>query len=314
MYRKFIGTSLISICGLVLNVQADVTISGHVAYDIVDRSSKEDLSFQRHGFSESRFRLIADKDLDNGLKVGIVQEIGFAEGGGELSARRQEILIAGIFGGVLLGEGSDAGDGVLNGDTSGTVLIQPSSSISVAYGYSPSNYNGFDPDRGERVRYDSPKLLGGLIISGQIGENAENQVAFVYKNNFDDASSIRIGVFYSSTRESNTDSNGMLFSYLSNSGFNVSIATSSKDNAAGAGLDGEFDSIKLGYRFSKHAVSLITGISKNPKNIVETDSSGIGYVYKFGKGIELYAGIQEFDSSDNANDEDFILLGTRVKF
>ena len=308
-----------AILGLGLNAQAEVSISGHVSYNMVDRDSEENLAFQRNGFSESRFRFIANTDVDD-LTVGIVQEFGIAEGEGAEDARRQEVLLTGDFGGLRLGQGNDAGDGILNGDLSGTAIIQPLASLSAAYGYSSSDYNGFDPGRGERIRYDSPKLAGAVVISGQIGEDNENELALAYKKKFDDGSSIRGGLFVSGSGEDefgedkDTDSSGFLIAYLHSSGFNIALTTAEKDNAAGDGEDGEFSAFKLGYKTGRHAVSISSGTSENAKNLGEVDATGIAYVFTMSKGVEFYAGSMEFDADDNSKDEDFVVLGSRVKF
>ena len=292
--------------------QAEVKLSGHVAYNLVDRDSEEDLVFQRNGFSESRFRMILSKKLDNGLTVGMVEEVGIAEGEGGLDARRQEVIVKGGFGGIRFGQGNDAGDGNLNGELSGTSVIQPMASNATAYGYSSSNYNGFDPGRGERLRYDSPKL-GGAVISAQIGENSETEIGLRYKTSFMEGDKFRLGAFVTNT-DNDKDSSGVLLSYSLPMGLNFSIATASKDNAAGAGVDGKFNAVKIGYKTGKHAVSVISGTSENPKNAVETDSSGLAYVYTMDKGMEFYAAVQQFDSDNNAVDEDFTVVGARVKF
>ncbi len=310
------GCSMLATALLVtsFNAQAEFSVSGHVAYNLVDRDSEEDLVFQRNGFSESRFRIIADKELESGLKVGLVQEFGIAEGEGALDSRRQEVLFTGDFGGIRFGQGNDAGDGLLNGDLSGTSVIQPVASLSAAYGYSSSNYNGFDPGRGERIRYDSPKLGGSTVVSAQLGENSEKEIGVSYKKKFEGGSQIRAGLFISDSGDADKDSNGILISYKMNNGLNFTVASSSMDNSAGAGNDGDFTSFKIGYTTGKHAVSLISGTSENAKNAVETDATGVAYVYKLDKAIEVYGSVQQFDSDDDTADEDFTVIGTRVKF
>ena len=301
-------------CGLLgvsLPSQSEVTISGHVAYNAVDRDSEEDLVFQRNGFTESRFRLVYKKDLENGMKLAIVEEIGLDEGEGALHARRQEVILNGDFGGVRFGQGNDAADGNLDGDLSGTAVIQPMASNSAALGYSSANYNGFDPGRGERIRYDSPNLEGA-VISAQLGENAEMEVGLRFNTSFDGDDQFRVGAFIANT-DTDTDSLGVLVAYKIVSGLNFAVVISSKDNAAGL-QDGDFTAFKVGYTTGKHAVSLVLGTSENPGNAVETDAFGVAYVYMLDKGVELYSAVQDFKSDNNAVDEDFIVFGTRVKF
>ena len=110
-----------------------------------------------------------------------------------------------------------------------------------------------------------------------------------------------------------SDSKGILVAYALENGFNVAVVTSSRDNSAGS-EDGDFSAVKFGYQTGPHAFSLVSGTSENPGNPVETDSFGLAYVYLMQKGIELYAAINEFESDDDSVDEDFVAVGTRVKF
>ncbi len=306
-----IGAGLL---GISLPAQSELKISGHVAYNAVDRDSEDDIVFQRNGFSESRFTLVYVKALEDGRAIEVVEEIGIGEGEGALDSRRQEVIYKGDFGGVRFGQGNDAGDGNLNGDLSGTTVIQPMASNAAALDYSSSDYNGFDPGRGERIRYDSPKLGDGAIISAQLGEDDEIEIGLRYNAEIGDGK-LRIGAFMTNTKSDiDEDSFGILVAYALENGWNFAVSTSSKDNAAGAGEDGDFDAIKIGYKTGMHAVSFVSGTSENPGNPVETDAMGIAYVYLWEKGIELYTAFQEFDSDDNTVDEDFVVFGTRVKF
>lgn len=131
-----VGTGML---GASLPAHSEFKVSGHAAYNAVDRDSEEDLVFQRNGFSESRFRLIYAHELESGMKIEVAQEFGIAEGEGSLDSRRQEVIFKDSWGGVRFGQGNDAGDGNLNGDLSGTSIIQPMASNAAAYGYS-SNY------------------------------------------------------------------------------------------------------------------------------------------------------------------------------
>ncbi len=300
--------------GISLPAQSELTLSGHVAYNAVDRDSEDDIVFQRNGFSESRFTLAYVKELEGGRAIEVVEEIGIGEAEGALDSRRQEVIYKGDFGGFRFGQGNDAGDGNLNGDLSGTTIIQPMASNSAALDYSSADYNGFDPDRGERIRYDSPRLGDGAIVSAQLGEDDEIEIGLRYNTVIKDGK-LRVGAFMTNTKSDiDEDSFGILVAYALQNGWNFAVSTSSKDNAAGDGEDGDFDAFKIGYKTGKHAVSLVSGTSENPGNPVETDAVGVAYVYLWDTGIELYAAVHEFDSDDNDVDEDFVAFGTRVKF
>jgi hypothetical protein len=78
--------------GISLPVQSELKISGHVAYNAVDRDSEDDIVFQRNGFTESRFTLVYVKELEDGRAIEVVEEIGIGEGEGALASRRQEVI------------------------------------------------------------------------------------------------------------------------------------------------------------------------------------------------------------------------------
>ena len=305
-----IGSGL---CFASFPAQSELTISGHVAYNAVDRDSEDDITFQRNGFSESRFKLAFSKVLENSMILEVVEEIGIDDGEGELDARRQEILLKGEFGGLRFGQGNDAGDGVLNGDLSGTAVIQPIASQSAALDYASADYNGFDPGRGERIRYDSPRIGDIGTVSVQLGNNDEIEIAFRYDAEVADGK-LRVGAFLADTSSDiDSDSNGILVAYGLKNGISFALVTSSKDNTAGS-EDGDFQAIKVGFETGPHAFSVISGTSENPGNAVETDSFGLAYLYMLDKGIEVYAAVNDFDSDDDSVDEDFVAFGTRVKF
>ncbi len=313
---SLIGSGLL---GTSLPVQAQLAISGHVAYNLVDRDSEDDLTFQRNGYSESRFKLSYTKTLRNGMGLEVVQEIGIADGEGDLDARRQEVVLSGDFGGILFGQGYDAGDDLLNGDLSGTAVIQPIASQASALDYPAADYDGFDPGRGERIRYDSP-LFGdspkpgdGATVSAQLGNDDEIEIGFRLDSELE-GGRFRVGAFLTMTdSDVDSDSYGILVAYAMENGFNFAVVVSSRDNTTGTD-DGDFTAIKVGYKTGRHAFSVISGDSENPGNPVETDSFGLAYVFLMEPGIELYAAFNEFDSDDNTADEDFLAVGTRVKF
>ncbi len=308
-----------ALLGSSLPVRAQLAISGHVAYNLVERDSEDDLTFQRNGYSESRFKLSYTKALQNGMGLEVVQEIGIADGEGILDARRQEVGLSGDFGGIWFGQGYDAGDDLLNGDLSGTAVIQPIASQASALDYPSDDYDGFDPGRGERLRYDSP-LFGdsptpgdGATVSAQLGNDDEIEIGFRLNSELE-GGRFRVGAFLTMTdSDVDSDSFGILLAYAIDNGLNFAVVVSSQDNTTGTD-DGDFTAIKVGYKTGPHAFSVVIGNSENPGNPVETDSFGLAYVFLMEPGIELYAAFNEFDSDDDTADEDFLAVGTRVKF
>lgn len=299
--------------GTSLPAQSQLSLSGHVAYNMADRDSEDDIVFQRNGYSESRFKLAYEHMLENEMTLEVVQEIGIGEAEGALDARRQEVILRFEHGGIRFGQGNDAGDDNMNGDLSGTTVVQPMASLATVYDYPDDNYSGFDPGRGERIRYDSPRFGDGGVASIQLGESDEIEIGLRYNTKIDEGQ-FRLGAFVTNTdSDTDQDSSGVLVAFALENGLNFAFAFSSRDNSAGTS-DGDFQSIKVGFKTGQHAFSLLLGTSEDPGNAVETDATGIAYVFTMAAGIEFYASSQEFDADVNAADEDFLLVGTRVKF
>lgn len=301
------------VLGISLPAQSQVSLSGHVAYNMLDRDSEDDIVFQRNGYSESRFKLAYEHVLENEMTLEVVQEIGIGEAEGALDSRRQEVILNFKEGAIRFGQGNDAGDDNMNGDLSGTTVVQPMASLADVYGYPGANYNGFDPGRGERIRYDSPRFGDSGVASVQLGEDDEIEIGLRYNTELA-GGQFRLGAFLTNTdSDTDQDSSGVLVAFALENGINFAVAFSSRDNTAGTS-DGDFESFKVGFKTGKHAFSLLLGTSEDPGNAVETDATGIAYVFMLAAGIEFYAASQEFDADVNAADEDFLLVGTRVKF
>lgn len=297
-----------------LPAHAELAISGHVAYNVLDRDSEDDITFQRNGYSESRFSFAYRRALENGLGVEVVEEIGIGEAeGNNLRARRQEVILTGGFGGVRFGQGNGAGDDLLNGDLSGTTVIQPLASQAFALGYDADNYDGFDPGRGERIRYDSPSFGDSGTVSIHLGNDDEVEIGFRYNTEIGGGAFLLGAVLTNTNSDVDSDSGGILAAYAIDNGLNFAVVFSSRDNTAGT-EDGDFRAFKVGFKTGRHAFSVIAGTADNPGNAVETDSFGLAYVFTMEPGIELYAAINDFDSDANTADEDFLVGGTRVKF
>jgi hypothetical protein len=110
---------------------ADTSVSGHVNYkfgDLEDFNGNEDFTIGTAGTSESRFRFKASTEA-NGVTYGIRQEFGLggpgtSSVGSSFNKRFNSLYLKGSFGKVTLGQGSEAGDGAVENDYSGTYLTQ----------------------------------------------------------------------------------------------------------------------------------------------------------------------------------------------
>ena len=122
----------LAVTAAAVSAQADTKLYGHVAYNIRDTDGVDDVTFDRHGFSESRFGFSFSKQIGS-IKALAIQEFGLTEGNGKttndlddsnsIGIRKQSFGFSGSWGKVLLGEYNDVGDGILHNDLAGTTVV-----------------------------------------------------------------------------------------------------------------------------------------------------------------------------------------------
>jgi predicted porin len=322
----------LAVAGAAVSAQADTKLYGHVAYSLRDLDSSSDVDVDRNGFTESRFGFSFSKKLKNGLTALAIQEFGLGDtttergnttnngtvsvangtgdvvaangssnSAGSVSTRRNAFGFKGDFGKVLLGQYNDVGDGAINADLAGTNIVNALSSNSA--GVVGLGANGFDPGRGEALRYYSPKIGGVATVAAQYQENGGNEV--VVKVN---AAGFRFNAFLedAGTETSYDERSGFLIGYKAPIGLSFTYVSSESETGA---TTAEQDGWKIGYATGKHKVSIsateIDGLN---------ESKGVSYLYNMAKGVQLWAGYKTVDNNAGVEVDSGTAIGGRVKF
>lgn len=175
--------------------------------------------------------------------------------------------------------------------------------------------DGFDAlSRNDRMRYDSPKL-GPVTLSIDTGTGGKTELAV----RFDTAIGSGklqggVGTWDQKDAGTNKGTAGSL-AYMHDSGINAALHFAKVDATTAGASDPANTMITLGYKTGPHAVSLRLGTTDDKVNGVSADSTGLGYVNRSMKGIEMYAGLQTFSVDlSGADDVSILFGGARVKF
>ena len=83
----------LAVTAAAVSAQADTKLYGHVSYNIRDTDEVDDITFDRHGFSETRFGFRFSKQ-GGSVKALAFQEYGLSEGAGTLRARKQSFRLS----------------------------------------------------------------------------------------------------------------------------------------------------------------------------------------------------------------------------
>ncbi|QIE41343.1 porin [Rhodobacteraceae bacterium SC52] len=169
--------------------------------------------------SNSRVGLIIDQDFSDltlsfvfETALGAPQTSGFSQGfepewdWQRTNIRRVELIMSGAFGIVSLGQGSMASDGTAGSDLSKTTMASTVTTSDTAGGFNfrfadgrlssvklGNVFSDFDGGRRNRIRYETPKFLGGTDTGGLSVAIAYGQ-EILAKGNDDEF--YDIGLFY----------------------------------------------------------------------------------------------------------------------
>ncbi len=299
----------LAVAGAAVSAQADTKLYGHVAYSLRDLDSAADVDVDRNGFTESRFGFSFSKKLKNGLTALAIQEFGLgdATSGGSTSnaasigIRRNAFGFKGGFGKVLLGQYNDVGDGVINADLAGTNIVNALSSNSA--GVVGLGANGFDPGRGEGLRYYSPKIGGVATVGIQYQESGGSEIALKVN-----AAGFRFNAFLedAGTDVTYQERSGFLIGYKAPIGLSATYVSSESETGA---VTTEHDGWKLGYATGKHKFSY-----SNVEIDGGNESSGVSYLYNMAKGVQLWVGYKEVETNAGVEVDSGTAIGGRVKF
>lgn len=328
---------------------ADMSVSGHVNYKAglledfqsngVDGAGNEDLTVGSAGTSESRFRILSSLEA-NGLTYGSKIELGLGEPGraNALNKRQNELYISGAFGKVTLGQGSSAGDGATENDFSGTYLtagdltswelgagtaaaaattaVNPVTGVVeavaevVGTGGGLAENSSRDIGRVERLRYDAP-TIGNLHLSASLNDATVNDAG----NDFAIAATYKLPSFAFTVASVSADADDSDIVEASVAGkmanFTAALGFHTEENG---GDDLEQTHVILGYNPGPFSVSVDFQTTETDSKSVDAETTGLNFVYRPTKGVELYAGARNAQAADGVIDEDAFLMGARVKF
>lgn len=303
--------------------------------------------------SSTRFRFTGSEDIGPGLKAGIVWEVeyqsndsdqvtlvgipGKSDTGTTFGERKMEIYFAGAFGQVTFGQGDGAMNGGIEVDLSGTTVISYAGTADLggAIGWRPTgggaavsslrgsiNQQDFE-SRYDRLRYDSPKLgpITIAVSTGTSGGNDVQEYGIWFSRDLGAAGKIAGAVGFSTEDKApaaagDEETTGGSISWLSPTGWNVTVATSNVENDAGK--DSDFNYIKGGYKMGAHAYSVDFAMGDDQAaSGDEAEHFGFQYVYTATKAVELYGGFKTVSlDRPGADFEDIqiVTVGSRVKF
>jgi hypothetical protein len=288
---------------------ADTSLSGHVNYklgDLEEFNANEDITVNDAVTSQSRFRFKSSIE-NNGLTYGTRIEFGITDGG-PTNLRYNEFTIKGGFGKLYLGRGSESGDGATEHDFSGTYLGNGSAYDS----WEGAGVAQIDGGRDQRLRYDTPKL-GGIATISLDYDNADDTGIAINLG----GSNWKAGLYTESKEAANSDEFGYSIAGIFG-GFTISIQGGEAER--GAAPDLEYAKYIVGYKSGPYSIAFDMGTNEQG-SAVDHETSGLTFVYRPTKGVELYAGLRSTDDEDatpslagGADSADGFLVGGRVKF
>ena len=165
--------------------------------------------------------------------------------------------------------------------------------------------------RVNRVRYDTP-AFSGFTGAASFGQGGASELALKYKGDLV-GTKIDARVFFADADDfaDGAEIFGFSASALHSSGVNLTVAFSDRDNETAA--DQEASTIKLGYKFGVHAVTIDYGDGETGNT--DADTFGLTYAATPADGWEVFATIRQLDT-DLAGSEsvELLALGSRVKF
>jgi len=320
-------------------VQAvEIEVSGQVNRLIqsVDNGEESGVVHADNSVSGTRWRFAGEGEMGNAMSAGLLYEtqlqsnpsskidvdnldedgVGGNVGGGDyFSTRISTVWMKGNFGKVTMGQGSGAADGSAEADTSGTNVIQYSSSSgdllgSMEYGDSGvtvdnvrSNFDGLG--RNDNLRYDA--AIGDFTLAGSIGNGDKIEASGRYS-----IENLKINLGFWDQKDSGDGNSGAAVSasWIGESGLNLSGSYGTDDR------DGDPSNLyfKVGFKQGKNAYGIDWGETSD-LGAGDADSMSIAWVRSMMQGVEVYASyrVESLDVS-GADDIDALTGGARIKF
>jgi hypothetical protein len=325
-----------------MTAMADTTLSGQVGYivgSLEDLNNNDGLTVGQTGTSESRFRILSSTDAINGITYATNLEFGLGAAGTtgnvQVTRRVEEITASGSFGKLSVGHGSQASDGVGGLDFSGTGMIWETS------GYQPGGVfsdAGF-ADAGtrlERIRYDSPSFGpvsfaaslddGNQGSAGTVPDPGDPQTSAKDESSFHvsiklPAVQARVGV-----RNKDAKNTDVMAFDIAGELANFTAAAHYVQSEQGVGNTEDEEQVRLilgykmgAYNFSVNIQEVTEDAVGGGNKVTDITSVGAGLTFAPTKGVELYAGVTQFDNdvTQAAGVDDSatgVILGGKFKF
>jgi hypothetical protein len=322
----------------------EVKLSGQINRAVLwaDNGTDSELFFVDNDHSSTRIRVSGWEDLDSWGTVGFKGEWQFESnpsneadiginddfGDDHFTERHMDIWFKSAYGKISLGQGDTASNGTSEVDLSGTAVIKYSGVVSFGGGLSflapdgtklttvddtRSNFDGFS--RRDRIRYDT-SYLGPVTLSASYMNGDEYDVAARYSVLLVGVGRLAAAAAYAVAkpeRSGDYDQFSSSFSFLHDSGFNITGAYAKRNYDHPYWKDPVNFYFKLGFKGDKHAFSVDWSRTEDQeinKGDV-ADTLGFGYVYNIIKGVELYGGYRSYSLDREGN---AAMVGARVKF
>jgi predicted porin len=371
MNKKALAVAIAGALAVPTVAQAiDVKLSGQVnrAVMYMDDGTDAEIRHVDNSNSSTRFRFTGSEKLSNGMSAGITWEVQMqsnasaavklndttdAGGAATFTERKVSLFFSGGWGKVTLGQDDGAGNGTIERDLSGTVVAAlasrqtlggailyrtstgASTGVTVGGGY--NHYDG--RSRYDLIRYDTPTLGPGIVLSASHGTNDVYEFAGSIRTSFaggkldaalyyGDYSGRPGGFTAAGASGANIDEQwGGSGSFLFSQGTSITVhyaeANRKQFSAAtpASGRDSATWGAKLGHKWGNHAVAIDYSEANDYfGSNFDTETWGVSWVYTIPKpGIELYAVYRNWDLSTpagvaSADDINIVMVGSRIKF
>jgi predicted porin len=331
----------------------DFKISGQINRAVLwgDNGNDDDVKFVDNDNSSTRFRFTGSNEFNDVWKVGIVWEnqmesnssastdIDIGNNGDNVgdvtfTERKMEFYVDHKnWGRITLGQGDTASNSTAEVDLSGTDVVNYSAIEDMAGGFNFrtgddvvvtsvgtafSNFDGLS--RRDRIRYDTPTFYG-FFASGSYMNGQTYDLALRSAHEWQNFGKLAAAVAYvpgDNQRDPYKQLDGSI-SFLHNSGINLTLSHGYRDFDTGGSDDARNYYGKLGYKFSKWALSVDYTYSENvAQDDDEATSIGAAAVWNIWESVQFYGSYRwhdlDRDTVDNIEDLQAVMIGGRVKF
>ena len=331
----------------------DFKISGQINRAVLwgDNGNDDDVKFVDNDNSSTRFRFTGSNEFNDVWKVGIVWEnqmesnssastdIDIGNNGDNVgdvtfTERKMEFYVDHKnWGRITLGQGDTASNSTAEVDLSGTDVVNYSAIEDMAGGFNFrtgddvvvtsvgtafSNFDGLG--RRDRIRYDTPTFYG-FFASGSYMNGQTYDLALRSSHEWEGFGKLAAAIAYvpgDNQRDPYKQLDGSI-SFLHNSGINLTFSHGYRDFDTGGSDDARNYYGKLGYKFSKWALSVDYTYSENvAQDDDEATSIGAAAVWNIWESVQFYGSYRwhdlDRDTVDNIEDLQAVMIGGRVKF